>query len=222
MKSLDREPKELLKSVDGSYDKIIFSNEVASYCVGMLDIVGSTRITSRLNNIQISEYYSTFLNFMGALAREYDAVIVKTLGDGILWYFPKSLDCHDEPSLLKTLSCGMAMIDANKKINEIMLEKNLPRVDYRISSDYGRVNIAQSHLSTVGDIFGPTVNMCAKINVAAEPNSMVIGGDLYQVTKSFKNYSFSMKGQFWMGLPVDYPVYLVSKNLPRKSLLTVF
>ena len=33
------------------------------------------------------------------------------------------------------------------------------------------------------DLFGSTINMCAKINSKAEPNGMVIGDDLYKIVK---------------------------------------
>jgi hypothetical protein len=36
----------------------------------------------------------------------------------------------------------------------------------------------------VKDLFGSTVNLCSKINAKAEPNGMVIGNNLYQITKS--------------------------------------
>ncbi len=223
MSSLNYKTAELPGYVETEADdEIVFSSKNTSYCVGMIDIVGSTKIASRLSNGKICEFYSTFLNFMSSVAKSYDAVIVKNIGDGILWYFPKTLDCLDPLALLKSLSCGMAMVDAHETINKIMLEKSLPQVDYRISFDYGSVNIAKSQLSMVEDIFGPTVNMCAKINIAAEPNSMVIGGDLFQVVRTFKDYTFSSRGGYWTGFQVAYPIYSVSKHMYCKKLSDVF
>jgi hypothetical protein len=57
-------------------------------------------------------------------------------------------------------------------------------LSYRISADYGRVEIAKSLTSTSEDLFGLAVNLCAKINSRAEPNGMVIGNSLYQVTNT--------------------------------------
>lgn len=223
MSSLDCKSDELSSYVETVADgEIVFSSKSTSYCVGIIDIIGSTRITSKLNNAKICEFYSTFLNFMSSIAKSYDAIVVKNMGDSILWYFPKTLDCLDTLALLQSLSCGMAMVDAHETINKIMLEKKLPEVDYRISFDYGSVSVARSQISTVEDIFGPTVNMCAKINIAAEPNSMVIGGDLFQVVRTFKGYSFSSIGGYWTGLQLAYPVYSVSKHMQRNKLSDVF
>ena len=43
-------------------------------------------------------------------------------------------------------------------------EEKLPLVDYRISADYGRVEIAKSSSSMSEDLFGTTINICSKIN----------------------------------------------------------
>jgi class 3 adenylate cyclase len=77
------------------------------------------------------------------------------------------------------------MISVNPIINvKLQKEEGLPNLSYRISADYGRVEIAKSLTSISEDLFGPTVNLCAKINSRAEPNGMVIGNNLYQVTKT--------------------------------------
>ena len=54
---------------------------------------------------------------------------------------------------------------------------------YRISADYGKVQVAKSYISDMDDLFGTPVNLCAKINRYAEPNSMVIGGDFLPGSK---------------------------------------
>src|SRR5688500_2741746 len=97
--------------------------------------------------------------------------------------------------------------------------ENLPSVSYRISADYGKVEVATSTSSKGGeDLFGSTMNICAKINSMAEPNGIVIGGDLYQIVKSFsfidKYYQFrELRGGYSVGFNHKYPVYhALSKN----------
>ncbi len=57
-----------------------------------------------------------------------------------------------------------------------MDEELLPHIKYRISIDFGKVEMATSNSSRTCDLFGPTVNLCAKINSLAEPNGIAIGG----------------------------------------------
>ena len=72
---------------------------------------------------------------------------------------------------------------------------------------------AESRFSRDQDFFGPTMNLCAKINNKALPNSMVIGGDLHQVIKKLhsleKEFQFEEISEFSIGLKQRYPIYLV-------------
>jgi class 3 adenylate cyclase len=77
------------------------------------------------------------------------------------------------------------MIAVNPIINAKLKQEEglLPPLYYRISADYGRVEVAKSLTSTTEDLFGRTVSICSKINSKASPNGMVIGEDLYQIVK---------------------------------------
>jgi len=102
--------------------------------------------------------------------------------------------------------------------------KGLPSLDYRISADYGRADIAQSLTTTSEDLFGPTVNICAKINSIAMPNSMVIGGGLYKIVKRNldKNYYFSKVGAYSIDdLSVQYPAYSISNKKKTSNAYTL-
>jgi CheY-like chemotaxis protein len=90
--------------------------------------------------------------------------------------------------------------------------ENLPSVSYRISADYGRVEVATSTSSKGEDLFGSTMNICAKINSMAEPNGIVIGGDLYRIINSFSfiidKYQFrELEGGYSIGFGNRYPLY---------------
>src|SRR3712207_6884872 len=81
-------------------------------------------------------------------------------------------------TLFRSLECCTAIVAAHEFINIRLQAEALPPVSYRISADYGRIEVATTVTSGTEDLFGPTVNMCAKINSQAEPNGIVIGGDL--------------------------------------------
>src|SRR5918992_5355436 len=99
---------------------------------------------------------------------------------------------------------------------------------HRIIADYGRVEVATSTSSRTEDLFGSPMNICAKINSMAEPNGMVIGGDLYQIIKSFSfvnnnEYEFhELRGGCSLGLNCRYPVYRVSsRKVDNKSEINI-
>lgn len=169
-------------------EEISFTGSSQNCCVCFIDIVDSTRITilEIMDPQKIKRYYSTFINTMAALARDFDATVIKNTGDSVIFYFPKTTDSSTNMSAFKNVfECGLTMISVNPIINvKLQKEEGLPNLSYRISADYGRVEIAKSLTSISEDLFGPTVNLCAKINSRAEPNGMVIGNNLYQVTKT--------------------------------------
>jgi class 3 adenylate cyclase len=198
------------------YD-ISFTGVSKSCCVGVVDIVNSTAITAKLSSANMCEYYSIFLNTMSKIVRSYGATIVKNIGDSLLYYFPNTTDGEDDSALVEVLDCGLRIMDSHKIINLILAESGLPPLDYRISADYGMVSIA-SLTSKIDseDMFGPTVNLCSKLNGTANPNSMVIGGDLHQLVRSLKSYEFTPIGQYMLGLKLNYPAYLVRRTRSRK------
>ena len=190
------------------HDNMISFEEIyKNYCVGIVDVVNSTKIISKLSQEKACIYYSVFLNTIGYIAQNHGAKVVKNIGDGILFYFPK-----DSPSNLQAaLECASKMQDASKMINKIFQNRKMPNIQYRISLDYGPLMIAKSMHSSCKDIFGPTVNLCAKLNHLAKPDGVVIGSDMHQVVKKFKKYKFSKAGQFKSALKHNYPVYSIER-----------
>jgi class 3 adenylate cyclase len=117
------------------------------------------------------------------------------------------------------MECGITMMAAHAAINSRLYEEKLPSIDYRISSDYGEVQIARSASSQSDDLFGSVVNVCAKINSKARPNGMVIGNDLYSLVKSFDAYEFEKIGDYYAVPGVNpYGIYSVQLRGKRNIL----
>ena len=185
---------------------ISFENIYQNYCVGIVDVVDSTKIISKLSQEKACIYYSVFLNTIGYIAKTHGAQVVKNIGDGILFYFPK-----DSSQELKTpLDCATKMIEASVMMNNIFQKQKMPKIQYRISLDYGPLMIAKNITSSSKDIFGSTVNLCSKLNHMAKPNGVVIGGDMYEIVKKTKNYKFTEASQYQSALKQHYPVYGVT------------
>ncbi len=178
-----------------------------NYCVCIVDIVGSTKTVMSLHDTKISRYYSIFLNAMASIAKSFNAVVVKNIGDSLLFYFPRT-ESEELRHFKDVFRCCLTMIDKHNEINMLMNKEDLPEVNYRISSEYGSVVVAKMSTSSVNDIFGSTVNICSKINPLAKPNSFVIGKVLYNKTKSFTEYSFTKIDPN----KLDYDIYLITRR----------
>jgi CheY-like chemotaxis protein/class 3 adenylate cyclase len=203
-------------------EEISFLDRSMSCCIAFVDTRNSTEITSKISDRRkTGQYYSIFINTMAVLAKNYGAKIIKNAGDALIFYFPESSDSSNEPVFNGAFECFTTMILARDIINSKLHSENLPSVSYRISADYGRVEVATSTSSKGEDLFGSTMNICAKINSMAQPNGIVIGGDLHQIIKSFsfiKRYEFrELRGGYSIGFNPRYPVYrILSKNNTSK------
>ena len=110
------------------------------------------------------------------------------------------------------LNCGLAMIEALDIICKELESKRLPRLDYRVSADYGSVIIMKTTESISNDLIGPPVNMCTKINRCANKNEFVIGGDLKEIVKKYEEYYFDQRTGVNVGLPHTYTVFKVNRR----------
>jgi len=195
-----------VEKIDHSNNMISFESISQNYCVGIVDIVNSTQNIAKLTQDKARTYYSVFLNTVGYVIQNNGGKVVKNIGDGILFYFPKHSSVHNYNT---PLDCGIKILDALDLINSIFSKKKISPIHYRISLDYGPLMIAKFSTSSCSDIFGPTVNLCAKINHLAKQDQLVVGGDLYQITKKSKEYKFKQVEKFQSILKQDYPIYSV-------------
>jgi two-component system, OmpR family, response regulator ChvI len=180
-------------------EEISFSSKSQSYCVCFVSMVDSIGATFTIRDPdKVRRYYSIFINTMAAIARNFGAKVIKNTGTSLLYYFPKTSDSCNLSAFKDVIACGVTMMVANKVINMMLKEEELPSLQYKISADYGRVEVARSLSSPdTDDLFGSTMNICAKINSMASPNGMVIGSDLYYVAKKFSSYSFEGYGHHY-------------------------
>jgi two-component system, OmpR family, response regulator ChvI len=177
----------------------------------------SIKITSEITNTnKISRYYSIFLNKLSAIAKNFNAKTIKVTSDGLIFYFPETYDSNNKSAFKDVIECCLTMIAANIIINKELYKEKLPSVSYRISADYGRVELAKSTTSQNEDLFGPTMNVCAKINCKAKPNGIVIGCSLYRMIKSFsfsaEDYQFEEIGECLVGFKQHYTLYSIIKS----------
>ena len=204
-----KEKESVIKQQEGVL--LQFSSHSEKYCVGMVDIMNSTKICSSMSDMQMSEFYKIFINSMGRVIQKYEGTIVKNIGDALLFYF--SIYGHDEKQILRRcLDCCISMSEIHDSVSDRLRRADLPLMNYRISCTYGIVRIAKSSTSLVEDIFGTTVNRCSKINRAAPPNGVVIGEHLYRAVKDFEEYSFEETRSNLAADDHGYTGYIVTKK----------
>lgn len=194
------------KQKNDNDDVITAMGKPKYFCVGLIDIVNSTKTVSQLRPDLIPQYYEIFLNNMAKVVTRHHAEILKIMGDSFLFYFPDTCYSANKVGFLNIIECSFSMMNTYTKLNQILKRYMLPIIDFRISFDYGNVTMMKTSNGLI-DLVGPSINTCAKINDLAPINGTVFGGDLYEKIKHFHEYKFKYIGDFSIGLKQSYPIF---------------
>jgi CheY-like chemotaxis protein len=204
---------------------IRFSGDSIKSCVCFIDLVDSTKNTITMEGLEnIRKYYSTFINSVSAIVKSNSGKVIKNIGDCLLFYFPKTSNHNNLEAFREVIDCGSKILNERSKINKELCNQNLPPFSYRISIDYGVLDLALVGDYSQIDLFGSTINLCSKINSSLSvPNEIVIGDNFYRVLKSFpsisNHFNFIENGQYKITNSTGYPIYLLKRNntLTHKS-----
>ena len=196
---------------------IRFSGVSIKSCVGFIDLVDSTTNIATMDNLEsIRRYYSTFINSISKIVKSYGGKVLKNIGDCILFYFPKTSDINDTNSFQQAIECDFKILDERYKINDKLTRKHLPTFNFRMSLDYGVLDLALVGDYSQTDLFGSTLNLCSKINSSSLSisNEIIIGDRLYKVLKSsniVNNYYFINNGEYKITETNRYPTYNIRR-----------
>ena len=207
---------------------IRFSGDSIKSCVGFIDLVDSTKNTITMEGLDyIRRYYSTFINSVSDCVKSSSGRVVKNIGDCLLFYFPKTSNDKNENSFREVIECALKILDKRYSINDELSKQNLPPFNFRISIDYGVVDLALVGDYSQIDLFGSTLNLCSKINSSSSlsiPNEIIIGDNFYRILNSFsaivKDFNFSNNGEYKLTETTGYPTYNVKRSYPSSSLNT--
>ncbi len=197
---------------------IRFSGDAIKSCVGFIDLVDSTKNTITMDNLEaIRKYYSTFINSVSEIVKKYNGKVIKNIGDCLLFYFPKTTDVNNISVFIEAIECGFKILDERYSINQELSKHPLPPFNYRISIDYGVLDLALVGEYSQIDLFGTTINLCSKINTSSSiPNEIIIGDNFYRFLKScssiVNNYDFINHINYQITKDNTYPLYMIKRK----------
>jgi class 3 adenylate cyclase len=196
-----------------------FSGVSIKSCVGFIDLVDSTKNIATMDNLEtIRRYYSIFINSISKIVKSYGGKVIKNIGDCILFYFPKTSDINDTNSFKETIECDFKILEERYKINDELARQHLPPFNFRMSLDYGVLDLALVGDYSQTDLFGSALNLCSKINSSSSlsmPNEIIIGDKLYKVLQSsniVNNYYFINNGEYKITETNRYPTYNIRRT----------
>ncbi len=117
----------------------------------------------------------------------------------------------------RAIECDFKILDERYKINDELARKHLPPFNFRMSLDYGVLDLALVGDYSQTDLFGSTLNLCSKINSSSFSiqNEIIIGDRLYKVLKSsniVNNYYFINNGEYKITETNRYPTYNIRRT----------
>src|SRR5215211_1600954 len=157
-------------------------NSKISLVVMYVDLVDSTEMSRDLPIDKLVTVIRAFTHEISSVIENYDGLILKYVGDGIISFFPsgfnKYLACD------KAVQCAKSIIDIIKNgINPILSKCDYPTLSIKIGIDEGENAIIQYGYdkNSLIDIVGYSMNIAAKITALTNKNKISIGEDIYKL-----------------------------------------
>ncbi len=119
--------------------------------VGFADLVSYTSLSRRMNEKTLAQLVQRFENKCAEIISVGGGRLVKTVGDEVLYI-------AETPAAGAEISLALARAFSEDEI--------LPQA--RVAMVWGRI------LSRLGDIYGPTVNLAARLTALAEPGTVLV------------------------------------------------
>ena len=163
-----------------------------------VDMVNSTNITLSLPEEKIVKLITSFAQEMAYTVTQFGGYMLKFVGDAVIAYFNEdnALVYHAD----NIVNCSKSMIRVlNEAINPVLSTSGYPTIAAKIGIDAGEnmiVRYGSDKVKSHVDILGSSMNMAAKIQNMADPNQILIGGDVYsrlhpETQKTFNQKSLS-------------------------------
>jgi class 3 adenylate cyclase/tetratricopeptide (TPR) repeat protein len=129
------------------------------------DLVGSTPLSQQLDAEEWRDVVEAYHRTAAAAVTRFGGHVAQYLGDGLLVYFGWPTAREDDPE--RAIRAGLAILDAMVTLNATLAAET--RLAVRIGMHTGAVVIGEN-----GAVFGDTPNIAARVQGAAEPDTVVI------------------------------------------------
>lgn len=174
-----------------------------------VDLVGSTLMSMKLNNEQMTTLVNIFTQEMTSIVSANNGHVLKYAGDAVIAFFPKTDSSIDSDAL----DCAQDMLSMLERgINSALIRNDFEPLSIRIGIESGTNKIMI--IGHTVDIIGKTMNIAAKVTSIAKPNGIAIGGNYYDQLspKMKKTFSQIELDSDWKYKSEDGTAYKVYEN----------
>ena len=146
------------------------------------DVVGSTELSAQLDPEDWHSVLSRYHQTVAKVVKHYEGHVAQYLGDGVLVLFgyPKA----HENDADRAVRAGLGLLEELNILNESLNREFGKKIAVRVGIHTGEVMIRQEAAES-GNIFGETPNVAAKVQTAAEANSVCISAATQRLVAGF-------------------------------------
>ncbi|GBO54407.1 adenylate cyclase [Pseudanabaena sp. lw0831] len=140
------------------------------------DIVGFTSLANTLRSRRVAELLNQYLGAMTEAIFANGGTVDKFMGDGIMALFGAPEDCSPNEQVRRAVQTAKHMQRSLAVLNEEWAAHGIPKVRFRCGIHQGTAVVGMFGSAERSDYtaIGPTVNIAARIQSAAEPDCILV------------------------------------------------
>lgn len=173
------------------------------------DLVGSTSLAESMDPEDWREIVAGAHQRISAHVYAFEGTIAQLLGDGVLAFFGAPLAHEDDPE--RALRAGLGMLREIRSYgDELAAAGRVPQFQLRVGVNTGLVVVGNigSDLHMEYLAVGDTVNLAARVQSAAEPDTVLVTENTHRLTSTL--FEFEDRGRITVkGKSGDIQVYRV-------------
>ncbi len=140
------------------------------------DIIGFTQLSNNLRSRRVAELLNEYLTEMTNAIFENGGTVDKFMGDAILAIFGAPEELSPNEQVKRAIAAARQMYRSLAALNDRWEAQGIPKVQFRCGIHQGTAVVGMFGGSVRSDYtaIGPSVNIAARIQEAAEPNSILV------------------------------------------------
>jgi signal transduction histidine kinase/response regulator RpfG family c-di-GMP phosphodiesterase len=140
------------------------------------DIVGFTQLSNTLRSRRVAELLNEYLTAMTHAIFDNGGTIDKFMGDAILAIFGAPEEISPNEQVRRAIASARQMYKALQSLNQKWQENGIPQVQFRCGIHQGTAVVGMFGSIERSDYtaIGPSVNIAARIQEAADPGSILV------------------------------------------------
>jgi class 3 adenylate cyclase len=163
------------------------------------DIVGFTQMSNNLRSRRVAEVLNQYLAAMTEAVFEHEGTVDKFVGDAIIAIFGAPEECTPNNQIKNAIAAARKMQRLLRELNQQWQAQGLPEVKFRCGIHQGTAVVGMFGNSERSDYtaIGPSVNIAARLQEAANPNSILVSAavaDYLEDDKIIKFKPLKLKG----------------------------